>query len=117
MLYCSAEVGEGEKERQREMGGGAGQCCVWLRLALVVHPQTHMGGSGGSNEHAQLLHVIWKFVLDAWLYVFNRQHSAQRLYAGDAGTHGAFIGLKDELKHSGSGTCQNFFDVSVARSV
>lgn len=51
MLYCSAEVGEGEREKERELGreggewggGAAGQCCVWLRLALVVCSRIHIG--------------------------------------------------------------------------
>lgn len=48
MLYCSAEVGEGarerdrDRERERELGE-AGQCCVWLRLALVLCSLIHRG--------------------------------------------------------------------------
>lgn len=47
------------------MRGKAGQCCVWLRLALVVHPANAFFGSGeGCNKHPPgKICVIWEFVL------------------------------------------------------
>lgn len=61
---CIVQLGWG-RGRKTAMRGKAGQCCVWLRLALVVHPANAFFGSGkGCNKHPPgKIRVTWQFVL------------------------------------------------------